>query len=207
MNPLEIEPNDHLQYRIKAYYHGYHKGWFNTEVGYINTLKNDDGTFSNNKKEFGYTLTSAQESLYKALKQDLPIIAKSTTNKLAICVMPRSKRDQNYKSTQLLFIDTIKRFVKDNADLFNDGTDYIQRIIDTPTTHITKDYDSVKKGITKMTCKISENVKEKDILLIDDIYTENVNIDEDAIQALLDKGAKNVFFYAVGKTYKGQPYK
>jgi len=34
--------------------------------------------------------------------------------------------------------------------------------------------------------------------LVDDLYTKGVNIDEDAIQALLDKGAKNVVFYSVG---------
>lgn len=38
------------------------------------------------------------------------------------------------------------------------------------------------------------------ILLIDDIYTKTVNIDEDAIQALLNKGARQVFFYAIGYT-------
>jgi phosphoribosylpyrophosphate synthetase len=55
-------------------------------------------------------------------------------------------------------------------------------------------------GITKNTCTISENVRGKNILLIDDLYTKTVNIDEDAIQALLDKGARSVVFYAVGKT-------
>ncbi len=55
-------------------------------------------------------------------------------------------------------------------------------------------------GITRKTCTISPEVTEKDILLIDDIYTSNVYIDEDAIQALLDNGANSVKFYAVGKT-------
>ena len=55
-------------------------------------------------------------------------------------------------------------------------------------------------GITNATCRISDNVIGKDILLIDDIYTMTVNIDEDAIQALLSKGANSVSFYAIGKT-------
>jgi predicted amidophosphoribosyltransferase len=55
-------------------------------------------------------------------------------------------------------------------------------------------------GITKDTCTISDQVKGKNILLIDDLYTKTVNIDEDAIQALLDKEAKSVTFYSVGKT-------
>jgi len=53
-------------------------------------------------------------------------------------------------------------------------------------------------GITQKTCTLNKNIKDKDILLIDDIYTADVNIDEDAIQALMDKGAKSVTFYAVG---------
>ena len=57
-------------------------------------------------------------------------------------------------------------------------------------------------GITKATCNISDKVAGKDILLIDDIYTLDVNIDEDAIQALYDMGAKSVRFYAVCKTFK-----
>lgn len=54
-------------------------------------------------------------------------------------------------------------------------------------------------GITKATCHISPHVKDQDVLLIDDIYTPGVNIDEDAIQALLDAGAKSVTFYAIGR--------
>ena len=53
-------------------------------------------------------------------------------------------------------------------------------------------------GITSETCEISSHTRGKNILLIDDLYTKTVNIDEDAIQALFDNGAKNVYFYAVG---------
>ena len=45
-----------------------------------------------------------------------------------------------------------------------------------------------------------KHVKGKDILLIDDVYTKSINIDEDAIQVLLDKGARSVLFYCIGKT-------
>ncbi len=54
-------------------------------------------------------------------------------------------------------------------------------------------------GITEATCVISSNVKGQNILLVDDIYTPGVNIDEDAINALLNMGALAVTFYAVGK--------
>lgn len=201
MNILNIETNDFLQHKIVAYYSGFHKGWNNTEVGYINTLKNDDGTFNNIKKDFGYTLSGAQNKLYTTFSSDLPDIAKSNPTKLTICVVPRSKCNNKYKPTQLLFIETVRRFLLNNIDNFNDGTNYINRIVDTPTTHTTHDYKSVKIGITKNTCTISNQVSGKDILLIDDIYTSDVNIDEDVIQALFDNGANSVIFYAVGKTF------
>ena len=60
-------------------------------------------------------------------------------------------------------------------------------------------------GITKKTCDISEEVKGRDILLIDDLYTRTVNIDEDAIQALLDNGAESVVFYSIGYTMRQIP--
>lgn len=56
-------------------------------------------------------------------------------------------------------------------------------------------------GITRETCYIDkEKIKNKTIILIDDIYTKTVNIDEDCIQALLDAGAKDVIFYAIART-------
>lgn len=87
---------------------------------------------------------------------------------------------------------------------FSNGIDYIIRHTDTRTTHRDRaGYGGTGKlpyvGITRKTCTISNNVKDKDILLIDDLYTESVNIDEDAIQALIDKGARSVFFYAIGR--------
>lgn len=87
-----------------------------------------------------------------------------------------------------------------------DGTGYIQRHTNTKTTHLRKpiaNYDNdgplPYPGITEQTCTISLDVKFKHILLIDDIYTHGVNIDEDAINALLKFGARSVTFYAVGK--------
>ena len=88
-----------------------------------------------------------------------------------------------------------------------DGTDYVFRHTDTRTTHLNKsgyggNGNLPYPGITKETCKLSEKITGKDVLLIDDLYTEDVNIDEDAIQALLDKGANSVVFYSLGKTIK-----
>lgn len=79
------------------------------------------------------------------------------------------------------------------------------RHTNTRTTHLNRngqggDGNLPYPGITKDTCSISNQVIGKDILLIDDLYTKGVNIDEDAIQALLDKGANSVIFYSIGKT-------
>ncbi|MBE9597991.1 phosphoribosyltransferase [Pedobacter sp. MC2016-24] len=200
MKNLEIEINDYLRRNVVAYYHGHHKAWHTTQVGFINTLKNDKADFTNLKKDFGFTLKGAQQSLYSVLSEDLPIIADSVSNKLTVCVIPRSRRNEEYKASQLLFTSTVKEFVLDNLDLFNDGSDYIIRTRNTPTTHTTRDYNSVKVGLTLETCNISDDIRGKDILLIDDIYTKSVNINEDCIQALYDKGARSVIFYAVGNT-------
>ena len=88
---------------------------------------------------------------------------------------------------------------------FTNGTNYITRYIDTQTTHRARGGFGGNgrlpyPNITNETCRISDLIINKDILLIDDLYTKTVNIDEDAIQALFDKGAKSVVFYSVGKT-------
>lgn len=135
---------------------------------------------------------------------DLPKILKQIpkTN-LTVCVIPRAK--VNYNSNQLLFKSTVSDVVN-RLNGFANGTNYIVRQTDTKTTHLKRGISgggsgsSPYPGITKDTCSISNNVRSKEILLIDDLYTKTVNIDEDAIQALLDKGAKQVIFYAVGKT-------
>lgn len=38
------------------------------------------------------------------------------------------------------------------------------------------------------------------MILVDDIYTENVNIAEDIIQTIFDLGAKSVTLYVIAKT-------
>ncbi|MCX7611735.1 MAG: hypothetical protein N2043_09140 [Ignavibacterium sp.] len=202
MNEFIIRANQYLRNDIQGYYHGKHYNYNRTEVGFINTLKNDYDKATAHIKQFGYTLTEAENLLYNVLKEDLPKILENKffDKKPTVCVIPRAKRDLCYRETQLRFMYTIKRYITENLDKFEDGTEYIKRIVDTETTHLTRNYASVYPGITRETCEISEMVIGKNILLIDDIYTPNVNIVEDAIQALLDRGANQVVFYAVGKT-------
>ena len=186
------------------------QGFFSVDyVGYqhprnpdfLNMLKNDFG-------EKGlFVLQKAKESLEKTATRDLKKIIQRYHRKPTICVVPRSKKLTHYSVKQLGFLDTIKRMI--GTMNCEDGTDYIRRIKDTKTTHLSRsDYAGGGSmpycGIAKDTCAFSSDIKGKDILLIDDIYTKTVNIDEDMIQALLDNGAKSVAFYAVAYTvYKG----
>lgn len=194
---------------IVAFYHAdYHGGnnelrvTIGTVENIITTLKNQFQDKSNN------VLLQAKNNLIQILRTDLPqILQRTRKNNLTVCVIPRAKAETYYSANQMLFkqaiIDTIQQL-----NGFSDGTNYIIRHTNTRTTHLDRsgyggDGDLPYPGITVNTCNISENVRGKDILLIDDLYTESVNIDEDGLQALLDNGATNVFFYSVGKTYRG----
>lgn len=109
-----------------------------------------------------------------------------------------------YAPNQLLFRTTVQNYVINAGLNFFDGTSNIIRHTDTRTTHSDRSGNGGNgpkpyPGITKDTCDI-KNIQGKDILLIDDLYTKHICIDEDAIQALYDNGANRVVFYSVGKT-------
>lgn len=87
----------------------------------------------------------------------------------------------------------------------HNGTLFISRHTHTRTTHLQR-YDTIGSmpynGITADTCHISDEVSGRNIILVDDVYTKSVNVDEDVIQALFDKGAKSVCLYTIAKTVK-----
>ena len=57
------------------------------------------------------------------------------------------------------------------------------------------------RGITKESCKIDSALfRNKDVILVDDIYTEGVYVAEDCMQTLLGFGAKRVILYVIAKT-------
>jgi hypothetical protein len=198
-----IESNDFLSQDIKAFYHADYLGGGQWKVpgtieNIICTLKNDITPYSINVLQ---KTTQRLESILETDLSQIPnLIGKSS---LTVCVIPRAK--VNYNANQLLFKSTLSN-VADRLDRFHNGTNYIVRHTDTKTTHLSRGISSGGNGnapyigITKDTCSISDNIWGKDILLVDDLYTKTINIDEDAIQALLNKGAKSVVFYAVGKT-------
>lgn len=174
---------------------------------FINTLKNQFNEY------YPGLLKDALDRLKQYLKRDIrSIFDMMSVEELTVVAIPRSKAEDEYAPTQQYFRRGVQEAVEElrkeeNLNLI-DGSHFIIRHTNTKTTHLSKsenvenDGDMPYPGITKATCNISDKVAGKDILLIDDIYTLDVNIDEDAIQALYDMGAKSVRFYAVCKTFK-----
>ncbi len=220
MEKFTIEKNKFLKQDIQGYFHTIYYSMYcnNTETIHINKLKND---------ALGYSIKELEEAkskLLQNLNDDIPKILNEYNQNFTICVVPRAKIESVYKETQLFFKKTVSIFVKNFnqsqlKQLFfaktvvvrifslEDGTNYITRIKNTKTTHLRKIKGSYENtgdkpdlpGISKATCSFSPYIKGKNILLIDDLYTKSINIDEDMIQALLDNGAKSVIFYSIGK--------
>ncbi len=195
-----------LFHSIEAFFHNdYHSGnsqlrtQFGTVENIITKLKNQyqDVDIENLQRTSNFFIN--------ILLSDLPkILSKVEKERLTICVVPRAKRQDFYQENQLLFKLSIKQAISSLSN-FDDGTDFIFRHTNTRTTHLDKsgyggDGDLPYPNITKETCYISNFVNGRDILLIDDLYTESVNIDEDCLQALLDYGANSLYFYSLGRT-------
>ncbi|MEQ1554840.1 MAG: hypothetical protein ABL929_11705 [Ferruginibacter sp.] len=144
----------------------------------------------------------------RVLLIDLPeIVRQVNVSPLTVCVVPRAKADNTYRPNQLLFRATIRNAVNQLGNSFRDGTNFIVRHTNTKTTHLRKPMEGFVNdgaepypGVSSATCNFSRNINGQNILLIDDIYTRTVNIDEDMIQSLLNSGANSVTFYAIGNT-------
>ena len=206
MMQFTINPNAFLKIGTQGFYSiNYHRRGHPLHPSCLTELKN---TFNNQNDEQGRNiLKKALLEVRDHLRRDLPAIAllmKSPSP--VLCVVPRAKAEDQYAVTQTLFRYAVELFAKE-SELYSDGTRYILRHTNTKTTHLRSDISGyVNDGaspypeITLSTCDINAEVKGKHILLIDDIYTPGVNIDEDAIQALYNCGAAHVTFYAVAKT-------
>ncbi len=212
MNEFTIYKNEYLKQNIRAFYHTDYLGYKeDNNPDYINILKNTYNSYNLS------ILNKACNDMEEFLYDDISEIVSYLKEPILICVVPRSKI--NLENTQLLFKDAIFNIVWqiDNGESFDyslNGVDCITRYKNTYTTHLRRgapnynnDGPKPYPGITKDTCHIDPDVNGKNILLIDDIYTKGVNIDEDAIQALLDNGAKSVVFYAVAKTVERDYHK
>lgn len=191
---------------VQAFYHGDYCSGGDWRIR--GTIANLIWTLKNDANPFPQYLPQAVEQLKRILRQDLPeILHHVGREQLTICVIPRAKQERFYRLDQLKFKSTVSEVAK-NLSGFIDGTSLLVRRDNTQTTHLERgqgeggDGRSPYPGITNDTCIISEQVRDKNILLIDDVYTKDVGIDEDAIQALFDQGAQSVTFYSIGKTVK-----
>lgn len=194
----------YLTRNILGFYHSNFYGSTHPDnPNFLYKLKND---FHHDWTE--QELESACNHFKNILLLELPQIKQICQGvKLTVCIVPRAKKDDSYNAKQLLFKETIKVVVKQLSEDFIDGSDYILRHTNTKTTHLrnpvegfVNDGKNPYPGITLETCNISDKIVGRNILLIDDVYTNSINIDEDAIQALLMRGANAVVFYAIGKT-------
>lgn len=174
------------------------------ELSFLHTLKNN--WLNNKESDLICAKDEAKDKIYNFLLDYNRIY--NITENILVCRVPRSKT--YFTESQLYFQKAIKEAIAlANCNLNNrliDAIEHITRIKDVATTHLraNRQEDDIMPypGITKDTCSISDNVRGKTILLIDDIYTLGVGVVEDCIQALYDKGARKVIFYAVGRTKK-----
>lgn len=213
MKSFTIKQNECLNQDIQGYYHTDYVAYENRNTIdnypiYLLTLKNDP-----KKNWSSYKLKDSKDELLKVLLKDLPnILQESNLKQLTVCVVPRAKADNTYRQDQQLFKETISDAVNQLGTNYENGTDFIVRHKNTKTTHIRRpiegfdnDGSEPYSGISMATCNFSSDIKGIDILLIDDIYTKNIDIDEDMIQALLNCGANSVTFYSIGKTIHPEP--
>lgn len=204
MESFTITSNRYLSRNIEAFYHTDFGGVnLPNNPNYLYKLKNDP---HHNWPEF--RIQEAQQQLLRALLNDLPsVLTQVNISPLTVCVIPRAKADNTYHQNQLLFKATISNAANQLGNNFIDGTEFIVRHTNTKTTHLRRpmegfvnDGQEPYPGISIATCNFSNSINGRDILLIDDIYTRTVNIDEDMIQALITNGANSVIFYAIGYT-------
>ena len=184
------------------------------ELHFLHTLKNNQADCAESK------LDECKNEARAHIANFLVAYDKIYGNEdnIIVCRVPRSKTF--FAESQLYFQKAVREAISlANGGInrnFIDGVDYITRIKDVATTHLANSIWAQRKfphlvvgdkpypGITKDSCDISDRIANQTILLIDDIYTLYANVVEDCIQALYDKGAKRVIFYALGRTEKSR---
>lgn len=196
-----LETGASLHHEVECYCHAkyYPMGDPRSTVDYVNELKND------NRRHSLAVISCYEKQLTAAIVPDFARLAQ-VYGPMLVCGIPRSKRTNSYSDDCMGLKRGIRAAVRQVSQL-SDGLDCIVRHTDTKTTHLKYsgrfgyggNGEMPRPGITRDTCSISPEVAGKTVLLVDDIYTPGVGIDEDAVQALLDAGASRVIFYAVGK--------
>jgi hypothetical protein len=203
-----IPTNNFLHKDITAFFHDF----------YI-PAKDGGGKFSDMILAIKSNGTDAvKRDIAKIIGDDLDKILKANKGYLEkqpiVVAVPRSKPDNFWQSSELQFRPAISMGLEKSIYIVKgsdekwmiDGTQYLTRTAPTQTTHRAhlEEPENVGPppypGITSNTCLLDGNIADKNIILIDDIYTENKGIDEDCIQFLLDIGAANVILYTLGMT-------
>lgn len=192
----------HLKKECTGYFHCFYTGFKKPDnPNFLNILKN---TFNSENIEL---LELSKQKVISILLEDIPQVI--NLEKFENCILisvPRAKKLESYHKNQLKLKEAFAKV----AALLNltNGVDSLIRIIDTRTTHIKKEIPNFENNgelpynhITIETCDIiKENIENKNIILLDDIYTKSVGIDEDCVQALYELGANKVVFYAIAYT-------
>ena len=183
---------------VDLYCHAPYYGFSSSEntLKYINYLKNDRRGFDN-------LIAQCEDKAAKVLAADLAELV-SVYGSLTVCGIPRSKREDVYPREKMGLKRAIRKAITMNPNLL-DGMDYIVRHTNTLCTHRSYwgyggDGEGPRPGLMHDTCHLSSEIAGKNIVLVDDIYTAGVGIDEDGVQALFDAGAKSVIMYTFGCT-------
>ena len=183
---------------IDFYFHAHYYGFSSAEntIRYVNYLKND-------RRDFDKLIAASEDRAAAVLAADLAELV-GVYGPLTVCGIPRSKREDAYPPEKMGLKRAIRKAIAMNPNL-SDGLDYIVRHTNTLCTHRSYwgyggDGEGPRRGLMHDTCNISAEVAGKNIVLVDDIYTAGVGIDEDGVQALLDAGARSVIMYTFGCT-------
>lgn len=183
---------------VDLYFHDNYYGFSSSmnTLMFVNYLKND-------RRDYDAVIDKCEEKAAAILSADLAALVQGY-GPLTVCGIPRSKREDSYHPSKMGLKRAIRKAIAMNPDL-SDGVDYIVRHTNTLCTHRSHrgyggDGEGPRRGLMRDTCSISAEVAGKSIVLIDDIYTAGVGIDEDGVQALLDAGARSVIMYTFGCT-------
>lgn len=183
---------------VHLYCHAPYYGFSSADntLTYVNYLKND-------RRGYDKLIAQSEDVAAKVLSSDLAELV-DAYGSLTVCGIPRSKRENSYPPEKMGLKRAIRKAIAMNPNLL-DGMDYVVRHTNTLCTHRSYwgyggDGEAPRPGLLWDTCYLSKEIAGKNIVLVDDIYTAGVGIDEDGVQALLDAGARCVIMYAFGYT-------
>ena len=183
----------------------YHEGYVRFQergrTAYINFLKMEE-------RFQDAILIASKDHLREILRIDLPLVlARSGVARLTFVCVPRAKHEGFYDVAQQSLRTTVAEVVR-TLPGYEDGTNWIKRVVDTKTTHRHQNMFYLGKpnegkmpyaGISRDTCTFDPRIAGRDLVLFDDIYTRGVGIDEDLVQTLLDLGARSVRMYCLAR--------